>query len=317
MSSPEFPKATRPVQRAFLSLSPVVIASTTDAAWNERLAVDSVVRDHSHRMRVPEPSDRRDGRDPGGAPVAAGAGLRLQDRRQRPARGRDAGETLRGRRHAARIRAGRAAPGRRAAQAGGAVVRRLPPRPPARLRAGRRRRGGGGQRDDRDPGEQAGRGRARPLRPHGRGAAPAHHRPGRRGAGGQPGGEDRPRRAEGSEAAHRLVPLPRPDRRGQDRAGEGAGRVHVRQRGRHGRARHERISAGSHRQPADRRAARLRGLRGGRPAHRQGPPAAQHRRAVRRGRKGAPAHPRYLAPDHGRGPADRLAGPDRVVQRER
>ena len=56
MSSPEFPKATRPVQRAFLSLSPVVIASTTDAAWNERLAVDSVVRDHSHRMRVPEPT---------------------------------------------------------------------------------------------------------------------------------------------------------------------------------------------------------------------------------------------------------------------
>ena len=56
MSSPEFPKATRPVQRAFLSLSPVVIASTTDAAWNERLAVDSVVRENSHRMRVPEPT---------------------------------------------------------------------------------------------------------------------------------------------------------------------------------------------------------------------------------------------------------------------
>lgn len=56
MASPEFPKATRAVQRAFLGLSPVVIASTTDAAWNERLAGDSVVRDHSHRMRVPEPA---------------------------------------------------------------------------------------------------------------------------------------------------------------------------------------------------------------------------------------------------------------------
>ena len=56
MSSPEFPKATRAVQRAFLSLSPVVIASTTDAAWNERLAADGVVRDNSHRMRVPEPA---------------------------------------------------------------------------------------------------------------------------------------------------------------------------------------------------------------------------------------------------------------------
>ena len=44
------------MQRAFLSLSPVVIASTTDAAWNERLAADSVVRDNSHRMRVPEPT---------------------------------------------------------------------------------------------------------------------------------------------------------------------------------------------------------------------------------------------------------------------
>ncbi len=56
MASPEFPKATRAVQRAFLGLSPVVIATTTDAAWTERLAADSVVRDHSHRMRVPEPT---------------------------------------------------------------------------------------------------------------------------------------------------------------------------------------------------------------------------------------------------------------------
>jgi len=52
----EFPKATRAVQRAFLNMLPVVIASTTDAAWNERLAVDSTVRENSHRLRVPEPS---------------------------------------------------------------------------------------------------------------------------------------------------------------------------------------------------------------------------------------------------------------------
>ena len=56
MASPEFPKATRLVQRAFLAVSPVVIATTTDVAWNERLAADSVVRDHTHRLRVPEPS---------------------------------------------------------------------------------------------------------------------------------------------------------------------------------------------------------------------------------------------------------------------
>ena len=129
MSSPEFPKATRAVQRAFLSLSPVVIASTTDAAWNERLAVDSVVRDHSHRMRVPEPTIDETVAILGVHRSRLEQRLRLQDRRQRPARGRDAGQALRGRRHAARVRAGRAAPGRRAAQAGGAVVRRLPPRP--------------------------------------------------------------------------------------------------------------------------------------------------------------------------------------------
>jgi ATP-dependent Clp protease ATP-binding subunit ClpC len=52
----EFPKATRAVQRAFLALRPVVIGTTTDAAWNERLANDSMVREHSHRMRVPEPT---------------------------------------------------------------------------------------------------------------------------------------------------------------------------------------------------------------------------------------------------------------------
>ena len=52
----EFPKATRTVQRAFLNMLPVVIASTTDVAWNDRLAADSTVRENSHRLRVPEPT---------------------------------------------------------------------------------------------------------------------------------------------------------------------------------------------------------------------------------------------------------------------
>jgi ATP-dependent Clp protease ATP-binding subunit ClpC len=56
LSSPEFPKATRVVQRAFLDLRPVVIATTTDAGWNERLNADSTVREYSHRLRVPEPT---------------------------------------------------------------------------------------------------------------------------------------------------------------------------------------------------------------------------------------------------------------------
>jgi ATP-dependent Clp protease ATP-binding subunit ClpC len=56
LSSAEFPRATRSVQRAFLGLRPVVIGTTTDAAWNERLAGDSTVREQSHRLRVPEPT---------------------------------------------------------------------------------------------------------------------------------------------------------------------------------------------------------------------------------------------------------------------
>ena len=52
------------------------------------------------------------------------------------------------------------------------------------------------------------------------------------------GGAARARRPEGPAPAHRLVHLPGPHRRGQDRAGQGAGRVHVRQRRRADQARH-------------------------------------------------------------------------------
>ncbi len=51
----EFLKGLRSVQRALLNVVPVVIGSTTDAAWNERLASDSTVRENTHRLRVPEP----------------------------------------------------------------------------------------------------------------------------------------------------------------------------------------------------------------------------------------------------------------------
>jgi ATP-dependent Clp protease ATP-binding subunit ClpC len=52
----DFPRATRAVQRAFLQQRPVLIATTTDAGWNERLQHDLVVVQNSHRLRVPEPS---------------------------------------------------------------------------------------------------------------------------------------------------------------------------------------------------------------------------------------------------------------------
>ncbi len=56
LSSPEFPKGTRSVQRAFLEQRPVVIATTTDSAWKERLAADAIIPEYSHTLRVPEPS---------------------------------------------------------------------------------------------------------------------------------------------------------------------------------------------------------------------------------------------------------------------
>ena len=76
--------------------------------------------------------------------------------------------------------------------------------------------------------------------------------------------------------ADRVVPLPRPDRRRQDRAGQGAGRLPLRRRARHGPHRHERVRREALGGPAGRRAARLRRLRGGRPAHRGGAAAPVH-----------------------------------------
>ena len=64
----------------------------------------------------------------------------------------------------------------------------------------------------------------------------------RRGAPG-PGGRVRPGPAD------RLVPVPRPDRRRQDRAGQGAGRLPVRRRAGDGPHRHERVLARSTRWP--------------------------------------------------------------------
>ena len=52
----EFPKGARSLQRAFLGTDPVVIATTTDAAWNDRLAGNSAVSQNSHRLRVGEPN---------------------------------------------------------------------------------------------------------------------------------------------------------------------------------------------------------------------------------------------------------------------
>jgi ATP-dependent Clp protease ATP-binding subunit ClpC len=74
------------------------------------------------------------------------------------------------------------------------------------------------------------------------------------------------------QAADRLLHLRRPHRRRQDAARQGAGRVHVRRRGRAHSDRHERVHGEAQRQPPDRRASGLRRLRRRRPAHREDPP---------------------------------------------
>ena len=79
------------------------------------------------------------------------------------------------------------------------------------------------------------------------------------------------------QPAERLVPVPRPDRRGQDRAVQGAGRVPVRHRGGDGAHRHVRVHGEALRGAPDRRAAGLCRLRGGRLPDRGRAPQARTR----------------------------------------
>ena len=81
---------------------------------------------------------------------------------------------------------------------------------------------------DRHPGQPPARGRDREARPHGGAPARAGDRPGRGGRGRRERAAPLARRAAGPRPADRHVPVPRPDRRRQDRAGPRAGRVHVR-----------------------------------------------------------------------------------------
>ena len=122
-------------------------------------------------------------------------------------------------------------------------------------------------------------------------------------------GAPRARRAPGPEPPDRLVHLPRPDRRRQDRARAGARGVPVRRRARDGAHRHERVRRAALGGAADRRAAGLRRLRGGRRAHRGGAAAALQRGALRRDREGAPRRVQRPPADPRRRPAHRRPGP--------
>ena len=52
----EFPKAQDEVQGAFLDDRAAVVGTTTDAAYQARLAVNTTLVEHSHVLKVPEPS---------------------------------------------------------------------------------------------------------------------------------------------------------------------------------------------------------------------------------------------------------------------
>jgi len=53
----EFGKATAMVQKAFLTDDPVIVATTTELEYNQRLALVSAVMENSQIIRVPEPSN--------------------------------------------------------------------------------------------------------------------------------------------------------------------------------------------------------------------------------------------------------------------
>ena len=188
-------------------------------------------------------------------------------------------------------------------------------RPLRRRRRGRHRRGA--RQLDRHPGLPAHRGGDGQAAPHGGRAAQAGHRPGGGPQGALPGHPPDPRRPEGPEAPERLVHLPRPDRRREDRAGQDAGRVPLRRRGRADPARHERVHGEAHRPPPRRLAPGLRRLRGGRPADRGRAAQAVLGRALRRGREGPPRRLQHAAADPGGRAADRRPGPHGRLQEHR
>ncbi len=167
------------------------------------------------------------------------------------------------------------------------------------------------------PVSQADAGRARQAAADGSQAARTRGRPGR---GHRRGGRchpPQPRRPVRPEPADRLLPVPRPHRRRQDRAVQGAGRLPVRQRGTHDPRRHERVHGKALGQPPDRRAAGLRRLRRGRRADRGGAAQALLRAAARRGREGPPGRLQRAAAGAGRRPPDRRPGPHRGLQERR
>ena len=224
-------------------------------------------------------------------------------------------------------RAGGRAAQRRSRQSGRARLRRdprpregieagrRPSRRPARQRRGDRREHRAGRLAlDRHSGRQDARRRTREAAEDGRGARRPRRRPGRSGEGGLDRGAPRARRLAGSEPPDRLVPVPRADRRRQDRADQGARRVPVQRRHRADPHRHVGVHGEALGLAPDRRAAGLCRLRRRRCSDRSGAPPPLSGDPVRRGRKGAPRRLQRAAASARRRPLDRRAGPHRRLQ---
>ena len=162
---------------------------------------------------------------------------------------------------------------------------------------------------DRRAGRQDARGRAREAPPHGGGDRQARRRAARGGRGRLDGGAARPRRPAGPEPADRLVHVPRPDRRRQDRADQGARGLPVRRRDGADPHRHVGVHGEALRRPPHRRASGLRRLRGRRGADRGGAPPALPGHPVRRDREGAPRRVQRAPAGARRRPAHRRPGP--------
>ncbi len=116
------------------------------------------------------------------------------------------------------------------------------------------------------------------------------------------------------EPTLRIVPVPRSDRRRQDRAVQGAGRFPVRFGVAPDPHRHVGIHGKAFGRPADRRAARLCRLRGGRLSDRGRAAQALQRDPARRGREGASGRVQRAAPGARRRPHDRRPGAHRRLQ---
>ena len=183
----------------------------------------------------------------------------------------------------------------------GGEAGRAPPR--GRLDADRGGHRGGRRRGrlevDRDPGLPPDGGRGREADPYGGAVARAGDRPGRGGRGCSGGAAALASRAVRPQSTDRQLPLPRPHRRRQDRARPRPRRVHVRLGAGDDPNRHDGVHGEARRRPADRRSARLRRLRGGRPADRGDPATPLLGDPPRRDREGPPGRLQHPSPDHG------------------